>query len=684
MLYFSGFWTNNIHQPCRTEAVQPFTHLPPPALLNRLTSSNYEQSSSYVSNHSVTHRNAHNGTGNINRLSIISQASTASSINQYDTTKHLQNSTHRDGIPAESRRPRPSSMSASQSSLYTNGDVWSSLDDVSEPSQQSSTTVVVQCNSLPRHKSPVVRSPVMKSPTKKPEHHHTSVVQSQISAIPQMFTNGFHDDSLDLCSESSVELDGMLKANMSCASSEMSLGRNPPRRTHRKQDNCARLCEKYNLAYDSESSSLSYDDGSTSDTSYKGSMAPNFVSLKKNSRNVYKRKEPEVFTFETTSADETSSCNNDRREDLRKSEEIENADDNVSSMDGAASSCSESFDAKICRIFNVPRTHLSHSAQNGDTSQPEYFNNLNILNDTDFITGEHGFSDAVFGSESEARHRLLLHESAQHVIEAVNRLSHHLSSQTTPPTSGDPLKQTNQQAVNIPISHVPTTYLAEPVLPVDGKQEETSQFNILMKKIVEKYGSSQDISEPCQTGSHLPRYSYNGEITKSTTESTSLHVPQMPIRAQSVPKQMNQSYMSSQKSRLYNADASSDSEVELQPIRPQSSSISYAVNGYGNRSENHSQVQTRQFPIASSRPRSSVSDVTTIDDVISDVSPELTMKPIQVRELTLRNVKRLSDYDNMGEELAQHVQACAGKILSIVTTKNLLFRYNLHVCLVNI
>ena len=163
-------------------------------------------------------------------------------------------------------------MTTPQSSLYTNGDVWSCLDDVTCPTQ-SSTTLVVQCNSLPRHKSPVI-----KSPPQKPDRQQTSIVQSHVNAVPHMFTNDFHDNVVDQwsessieldtsivqcnvnsvphmftndfhdsvadqCSESSIDLDNIVKANLGCTPSEVSFARNHHRRTRKKKINvpdCAR------------------------------------------------------------------------------------------------------------------------------------------------------------------------------------------------------------------------------------------------------------------------------------------------------------------------------------------------------------------------------------------------------------------------------------------------------------
>ena len=97
-------------------------------------------------------------------------------------------------------------------------------------------------------------------------------------------------------------------------------------------------------------------------------------------------------------------------------------------------------------------------------------------------------------------------------------------------------------------------------------------------------------------------------------------------------------------------------KIVMQPIRTQTGTVNYHGKVLGS----YNRVHTDQFPLVSSRPHSSITDITTIDDIISDVSPELTMKPIQIRELTLRNVKRLSDYDNMEEYLARQPQECVG------------------------
>ncbi len=60
-------------------------------------------------------------------------------------------------------------------------------------------------------------------------------------------------------------------------------------------------------------------------------------------------------------------------------------------------------------------------------------------------------------------------------------------------------------------------------------------------------------------------------------------------------------------------------------------------------------MQTTRFPVyRGDNPcsnRTSYSETTTVEDLISNESPELTLKPI--RPLTIRNLQRMSDYDNL-------------------------------------
>ena len=399
---------------------------------------------------------------------------------------------------------------------------------------------------------------------------------------------------------------------------------------------------KYNLAYDSESSSLSYD-GSTSDTSYRGSMAANFVSLKPRQ----KKCEPEVFTFDTTSVDDTSSCNQD---DITSEDPITMG----GTTDYTASTCSESFDTKICKIFGVEDMCGSDIDKLYDVGSRRFNNFLNQDRwDDSFIAGEHGFNDAVFGESGNfEKHRQILHESAQHVIEAVNRLSHHLSSQATTPTSaksplsiGSPLKNAIEQISEATsrcedvIMHRQNSSSLEYNNKTDQTWDNTKEsesesvnnnpkFTFLMNKIAEKYNSNPNIEKP--------------PSSVSVAESR-LFDDNLQSRAQSVPKQIHQ--LTGIPRSLRTVDVSSDSEVET-PVRRRPRP----------RPKTTHDATTNKFPIVNRcSVQSSVSDVTTMDDVINDVSPELTLKRIQVQELTARNLKRLSDYDNMNGEDLSHI-----------------------------
>ena len=72
----------------------------------------------------------------------------------------------------------------------------------------------------------------------------------------------------------------------------------------------------------------------------------------------------------------------------------------------------------------------------------------------------------------------------------------------------------------------------------------------------------------------------------------------------------------------------------------------YSVNEEPVVEERTSSPKPLKFPVTVDLRRMSFSDTSTVEDLISDISPDLTVKPI--KPLTLRNLQRMSDYDNIG------------------------------------